>query len=252
MTHRPRSDGKRYSEPFLTLLVLILVPMSALFSQTEPEAPRPPEIPRNGYQISFFSGVSYNVFSGQYDGGCPCEFVAEETSGNVPYGFALNIPLFFDAALYLRGGVQNTSTTFFMGRNDSLRSGTGTGNIGDELQLDYNLVHFDILLRLIGRQDGERVFVGPSFGFVRKKHVRLTETEYPTGAQYNLDDGDIEGGKSMRMSIIIGVEYAFVPLKNMYIIPSLQVDYTPQRISDVQLIRPTFYKFLVSVAYQIF
>ncbi len=227
--------------------------VSSLTAQTEPESPAlPPEKPVNGFQISVYSGVALNVFSGGYFAPGNRNFIAEESSFNTPVGAWMNIPVFDDIAIYLRAGWQGTQTVFFAGRQDSLRTAAGYGEIGDELTLRYGLFHLDVLLRLIGRQDGERVFVGPSFGWARSRNVRVTETEYGPGKTYLIEEGEFAGATEMRTSIVIGAEYAFIPIKNLYIIPSLQVDYSPQKISSEHPLKMIMYKFLLSVSWQLF
>jgi hypothetical protein len=154
--------------------------------------------------------------------------------------------------LYIRAGWTPTQTSFFAGKYDSLRSAPAFGEIGDEFAFTYSMAQLDVLFRLIGKMDGERIIIGPSFGFVRKKHVRVVETEYLTGAQYLIEDGDIAGALATRVSVIIGAEYAWTPVKNLYLIPSLQVDYCPSAISTEQPMKSMMYKFLVSVAWQVF
>lgn len=211
-----------------------------------------PYVLRNGWQLSGYIGASYNVFHGGYAADCPCEFLANSTSGSFPYGLSLNVPLNEEMALYVRAGMQTTSTLFTVGRVDSLRSQPVIGDLVDELTVDYSLFSIDILLRLIGKLDGERIFVGPSFGFVRKKTAKITETELQTGYRYTIENEDIEGARTLRTSIVIGAEYAFIPMRNLFIIPSVQVDYSPQKITDLQPLRPVFYKFVLNVAYQLF
>ncbi|MDT8325354.1 MAG: hypothetical protein RRA94_14670 [Bacteroidota bacterium] len=126
------------------------------------------------------------------------------------------------------------------------------------MTIDYDLLQFDFLLRLFGHIDGERVYLGPSFGFVREKHVRITDTELASGAVRLIEDGPLDIEHDLRVSFVIGAEYAFVPLRNLYVIPSLEVDYAFDKLvreragtPNFQL-RPTFYKFYVTVAYQMF
>lgn len=222
-------------------------------AQTEPEAPRAPEKLMNGWQLSGWVGGSYNVFSGgYYDDESNISFIADETSTSMPFGVSLNVPVFEDASLYLRAGWHRTETSFFTGRYDSLRSRTGQGEIGDELTVYYSMLTFDVLIRLIGRQDGERVYFGPSFGIVDTRRARVVETEYPTGAKYLFSDRDIESAHGVRRSFVIGAEYAFVPHKAIYIIPAIEIDYALQKLSTVQPLKPTFYKFLLSIAIQPF
>ena len=239
------------------VLVGLLTLPGRLLAQTEPESPRYQEPLRNGFQLSFYSGVSMNVFSGGYftfcpKGSCPIDFYAEDNSWSYPFGVAMNIPVFSDAALYLRAGWNSTKTTIGSGRIDSLYTQQTVGEILDELTLYYTLFQVDVLVRLIGRQDGERVFLGPSFGFPIHKRAYVTETELSTGHQFLIEDTDVEGAQKVRTSLILGVEYAFVPTNNLYIIPSFQIDYSAQKISETQPIRPLFYKFLVNISYQLF
>ena len=236
----------------VALALLLCLPV-LVRAQTEPESPEQPKPPPvNGFQFSVFAGAALNVFSGGYFAPGERNFLAEESSFNTPVGVSINIPVFADAALYLRAGWHPTQTVFFSGRKDSLKSIPAFGEIGDELTLRYALFHVDVLLRLIGRQDGERVFVGPSFNFVRSKRVRVTETEYASGVSYLIEEGELVGGESLRTSLVLGAEYAFVPLPDLYIIPSLQVDYSPQKLSTEHPIKAVFYKFLLTVAYQPF
>jgi hypothetical protein len=249
---RARSHASRAAALVRLLLPALLLP-AGLAAQNEPEAPQEPVKLHNGFQISVYTGASYNTFSGGYSGNCPCDFVASEHSFNLPFGVALNIPVFEDASLYLRAGWQGTSTSFFTGRVDSLRSQSGGyGDIGSELRLDYTLFQVDILARLIGRQNGERVFFGLGLGAVREKHVHITDAEYATGAVYTVTDSLLAGARTLRTSFVIGAEYAFVPLADVYVIPSLQIDYGLENISEVQPLRPNFFKFLVTIAFQPF
>jgi len=243
---------RRVSTAGFIIAIYVVVLSASVNALTEPEAPRSEEPLSNGFQLGFYSGISYNIFGGAYDGQCPCIFLGDGSSTSIPYGFDLNIPVFSDAALYLRAGWQNTSTGFFVGRTDSLRSIQAVGEIGDGMTLFYDLAHFDVLVRLIGKQDGERVFLGPSFGWVQQKRIRIIESEYETGKRFLLQDKDIADPINLRYSFVLGAEYAFVPFRELYIIPSLQVDYSLQKISTLQPLKPNFYKFLVSVAYQPF
>jgi hypothetical protein len=232
--------------------LFVLLFASSAFAQTEPETPEEKEPLHNGFQISFYTGMTLNSYTGGYFGPCPCDFWNNAVSFSFPAGGALNIPLFEDAALLLRAGWHASETGFFSGRVDSLHSGPGTGDIGSDLTLEYSLVNVDLLLRLIGRMDGERVYVGPSFGLVQRKHVHLVDTEYDTGKQFPITDGNIEGGRNVRVSVVIGVEYAFTPLRNLFLIPAFEIDYSPNKISDIQPLRPTFYKLLLTIGYQVF
>jgi hypothetical protein len=242
---------------FLTACLVIAAAPSRLLGQTEPESPKAVEPLQNGLQISFFTGASLNVFSGGYftqcpRGTCPIDFYAEDYSVSAPFGFGLNIPVFSDAALYLRAGWNSTHVTISSGRVDSLYTQETVGELLDELTLYYTLFQVDVLVRLIGRQDGERIFLGPSFGFPIRKHAYVAETELSTGKKFLLEDRDVEGASSMRTSFVLGVEYAFVPVKNLYVIPSFQIDYSAQKISELQPIRPLYYKLLLSISYQLF
>ncbi|MBN1448417.1 MAG: hypothetical protein JXA28_10845 [Bacteroidetes bacterium] len=227
-------------------------------AQTEPEAPRIPEKLYNGYQFSLFGGMNLLYVNGEYNGECPCEFLGDETSFNTFYGVSVNIPIFADASIYLRAGRNRTSTEWFTGRSDSLRSTAGIGLVGSTMTLDYDLMHVDLLLRLFGHIDGERVYLGPSFGFVREKKVRIYDSELATGRNYLIEDGDLQVDHDLRVSFVIGAEYAFIPLKNLYVIPAIEVDYAFSKILQDRStrpnfsLRPTFYRFYVTVAYQLF
>jgi hypothetical protein len=245
----------RIPVPFGIAAVLLLAAAAwqpAALAQTEPEVPEENAPLRNGFQISLFGGVSLNSYTGAYFGDCPCDYWENERSWSVPYGVALHVPLFEDAALYLRGSLHRTSTDFFVGRYDSLRSAQTVGSIGDDMTIHYSLATIDVLLRLIGHLDGERVYIGPSFGIVQQKRVHIVETEYATGTRWLLTNRDIEGARDLRVSIVIGAEYAFMPLRNLSIIPAIEIDYAPKKISDWQPLRVTFYRALIGVSYQVF
>ncbi len=238
-------------------LLLCMLTARAL-AQTEPEAPREPEKLTNGYQISFYAGGSMLYTNGYYNGLCPCEFLFDATSTNVVFGGSLNIPVFQDMSLYLRAGLNSTSTAWFTARTDSLLSTPATGYVGSDLTFDYDLLNLDVLIRLIGRMDGERVYIGPSFGVVRKKNVRIVDTEISSGLATVVEDAPLDVEHDLRVSLIIGAEYAFTPMRNLYVIPALEVDYPFGKILQERTerpnfsMRPTFYKLLLTISYQLF
>ncbi len=227
-------------------------------AQTEPEAPREAEQLYNGWQFALFGGLNLAYMNGEYYGGCPCDFLGDQSSFNSFYGASLNIPLFEDASIYLRLGRNKTSTDWSSGRNDTMWTAPELGIAVSDMTIDYDLLHFDFLLRLFGHIDGERVYLGPSFGFVREKHVRITDTELESGAMRVIEDGPLDVEHDLRVSFVIGAEYAFVPFRNLYVIPAFEVDYAfGKLIQDREgtpnfRMRPTFYKFYVTVAYQMF
>jgi hypothetical protein len=241
----------------LLLLLLLAVGASRVSAQTEPEAPKAPEVLYNGWQISFYGGASMFYTNGNYSGRCDCDFVGDISSLNLMYGGSLNLPVHEDFSLYLRAGRNNASTIWSTARSDSLPSG-GVGYMLSELTFDYDIVHIDFLFRLIGSMDGERVYFGPSFGLVRKKHIRIVDTELSTGITRIADEGPLDVEHDMRVSLVIGAEYAFIPVKNLYVVPALEVDYSFSRILQERSgrpnfsLRPTYYKFLLTVAYQLF
>jgi hypothetical protein len=227
-------------------------------AQTEPEAPREAEKLYNGWQFAFFGGANLAYMNGEYNAGCPCEFLGDQSSFNSFYGVSLNIPLFEDASIYLRLGRNKTSTDWASGRNDTLWTTSDLGVILSDMTINYDLMQFDFLLRLFGHIDGERVYLGPSFGFVKEKHVRVTDTEIGSGAMRVIEDGPLDIEHDLRVSFVIGAEYAFVPLRNLYVIPAFEVDYSFDKLIQDRAgrpnftLRPTFYKFYVTLAYQIF
>lgn len=242
----------------LGAVLFALLATAGARAQTEPEAPVVPEKLYNGFQFSVFGGGNLLYINGEYNGLCPCEFVGDETSFNEFYGASINIPVFDDASIYLRLGRNHTSTDWFTGRIDSLRSIAAAGLVGSDLTFDYDLLHFDLLLRLFGRIDGERVYLGPSFGFVQRKHVRVIDTELRTGKRYLIEDVPLAVDHDLRVSFVIGAEYAFIPFRNVYVIPAFEVDYAFDKILQPRSerpnfsFRPTFYKFYVTLAYQLF
>ncbi len=243
---------------FIVLAAIFCLSTPRLFAQTEPEAPREPEKLYNGYQFAIFGGGNLTYLNGDYFGLCPCEFLGDKTGSNLFYGASINIPIFADASLYLRLSRNKTSTEWSSGRNDSLRSVQRAGTVISDLTFDYDLLSFDVLLRLFGHIDGERVYLGPSFGFVRDKHIRVTDTELSTNKIWLIEDDQLDVEHSLRVSFVIGAEYAFVPLKNLYVIPALEIDYPFGKIANERLERPnfsirgTFYRFYVTFAYQMF
>lgn len=241
---------------YLLLFIILAASSSRVMAQTEPEAPKPPETLYNGWQFSFYGGASMFYTNGEYSGTCNCDFVGDVTSFNAIYGTSVNIPVHQDFSLYLRAGVNNASTNWATARTDSLISTGGTGYVLSDMTLDYHLLNLDVLFRLIGSMDGERVYIGPSFGIVRKKHVRITDTELPSGLPIVVEDGPLDIEHGLRVSMVIGAEYAFVPLKNLYVVPAFEVDYAFGKILQDRaarpnfLLRPTYYKLLVTIAYQ--
>jgi len=207
---------------------------------------------KNGWQISFYTGVSYNDFYEGYDIVNVIDFLADESSWSMPFGGSLNIPVFEDLSLYLRAGGQRMNTNFFNGKIDSLKSLPKTGEIGYSMDFAFDIVHFDLLIRLIGNNEGERVYFGPSFGFVGKKHITLKRTELETGFEETLQDQEMPGADSFFPTFVVGAEYAFVPVKNLYIIPALEVNFGWEKVSEVQRLRATYYRLLVNVSYQVF
>lgn len=229
-----------------------------LSAQTEPEAPRDPVKLYNGYQFAVFGGGNLTYLNGDYFGLCPCDFVGDQTGSNLFYGASINIPIFSDASVYLRLSRNKTSTSWSTARVDSLRSVQEVNFVVSDLTFDYDLLSLDVLLRLFGHIDGERVYLGPSFGFVRDKHVRITDSEMSTGKVWLIEDDQLDVTHSLRMSFVIGAEYAFVPFKNLYVIPALEIDYAFGKIFNERNerpsfnLKPTFYRFYVTLAYQIF
>ena len=256
--NRPGHTAARALRIAFGAALLGLLATAGARAQTEPEAPVVPEKLYNGYQFSVFGGGNLVYINGQYNGLCPCEFVGDVTSFNEFYGASVNIPIFNDASIYLRFGRNHTSTDWFTGRTDSLRSIAATGLVGSDLTFDYDLLHFDLLLRLFGNIDGERVYLGPSFGFVQRKHIRVIDSELATGKRYLIEDAELAVDHDLRVSFVIGAEYAFIPFKNVYVIPAIEVDYAFDKILQPRgerpnfSMRPTFYKFYVTLAYQLF
>lgn len=246
-----RTDFPKY----LLLAILLVTAASRVSAQTEPEAPKPPEKLYNGWQFSMYGGGSLFYTNGDYFGISGGNFVGDVTSFNALYGASVNIPVHQDFALYLRAGVNDASTEWSTARSDSLATG-GVGYVISDMTFDYNLLNVDLLFRLIGSMDGERVYIGPSFGIVRKKNVRIIDTDLTSGISRVTEDAPLDVEHDLRLSMVIGAEYAFVPLKNLYVVPAIEVDYAFGKIIQDRsarpnfVLRPTYYKFLVTVAYQ--
>lgn len=240
------------------VLALLLAP-AILRAQTEPEAPRTPDKLYNGFQISLYGAAAYTHFLGSYSGPENANFTGNASSWGYAYGAWVNIPLFSsDAALYLRAGWRPSTTDWYSSRTDSLHSHPGVGDILSELTIEYNLFRVDALFRLIGRMDGERIYVGPSFGFVQRKHTRIVDIELDGEAETVIEDGELAVDQNVRVSIIIGLEYAFYIAHNLYLIPAVEVDYPFEKMindtapkPDFEL-RPVFYSVQMSLAYHLF
>jgi hypothetical protein len=257
-TASTRTGLRAASEFCLALAVLAILAAPRLAAQKEPEAPREPEKLYNGYQFAVFGGGTLTYLNGDYNGLCPCEFAGDATSTSLFYGASVNIPIFSDAAIYLRLSRNESSTDWFTGRSDSLRSVQKVGLVGSDFTFDYDILSVDILLRLFGHIDGERVYLGPSFGFVRNKNIRITDTELSTGKIWLIEDEQLDVEHDLRLSFVIGAEYAFVPLKNLFVIPAFEIDYSFGKLLNERPERPnfslksTFYRLYVTFAYQIF
>jgi hypothetical protein len=239
-------------------MLFLLLPAGTLLAQTEPEAPRTPEKLYNGFQISLYGAFAYTHLVGNYSGPCACEFVGNASSWGGAWGGWVNIPIFSDAALYLRFGWRPSSTDWFTSRSDSLHSTPGVGDIGTNLTFQYDMMRLDALFRLIGRMDGERIYMGPSFGFVQTAHVRIVDIELATNKTFVMQDEDLPLTSDLRVSIILGVEYAFHVARNLYLIPALEVDYPFEKLIDdtppkpEYELRPVFYSVQLSASYQLF
>ncbi|MAT39027.1 MAG: hypothetical protein CL946_05425 [Ectothiorhodospiraceae bacterium] len=234
-------------------LAVLLIP-AATQAQTEPEAPPSvlePEETANGWQIGFYGGVAHNEFYEGYRILNVINFLTIERSWSAPFGVSLNIPIFNDASIYLRAGVHLSETNFFNGKYDSLSNGE-LGAIGFDMDFTFNLVQFDILLRLIGNNDGERVYFGLGLGFVQDKNITLTRSELQTGMTEVLQDQPMPGADDLFPLFIIGGEYALIPLPNLYVIPALEIQYGFQDISTLQDLKAVYYRALVTVSYQAF
>jgi hypothetical protein len=241
---------------FLILLpAMLLLMQAAAYSQTEPEAPasvlRPGDT-KNGWQISLYGGVSYNEYYEGYDIKNVISFIADETSWNMPLGLGLNIPIFEELSLYVRAGAQNMETNFFNGQIDSIKSTNDLGYIGYDMDFSFDIFHLDILIRLIGENEGERVYFGPSFGYVQKRHITVKRTELETGEAQLLQDQAMPGSDNFFPTFVIGGEYAFIPMKNLYLIPAIEVNFGWEKISNVQRLRTNYYRLLFNISYQIF
>ncbi|MDT8325355.1 MAG: hypothetical protein RRA94_14675 [Bacteroidota bacterium] len=119
-TIESRDHASTRTRRVLLLLAALMLMSAHARAQTEPEAPREAEKLYNGWQFALFGGLNLAYMNGEYYGGCPCDFLGDETSANSVYGVSLNVPLFEDASLYLRLGRNRTSTDWSTGRNDSL------------------------------------------------------------------------------------------------------------------------------------
>ena len=237
------------------LLFLILIACTTeTFAQPKPPASgdrRQKVIPIvNRFQISFFSAASYNIMKGQYDGVCPCSFVQAGSGWSFPVGLSFNIPFTDDASIYLRASVESQSLAFESARKDTLRSIKEYGEMTDDLTIESDLIQFDLLLRLIAEEQGVRLLAGPSFGFSKKSRARILETELKTGVAYTVEDGDLQEERRTRYGFIFGIEYAFIPIKGIYIIPALIFRYGMHSISNAQSLRLLNYTLNISLAYQ--
>lgn len=203
----------------------------------------------NRFQIGVYGGVNLNVYKGIYDGSCPCEFVQSGKGWSIPYGFTVNIPISDESSIYIRTGWYSSSVAFDAARSDSLRSGGGVGAMAEDLTIESDITQLDVLLRLIAEEDGIRLLAGPSFSFVNRTHVELVETEFSSGKKYTIESGELSDARNTRYGFILGIEYAYIPMNHVYVIPALLFNYGVKYISTSQLLRPLTYNFSLSIAY---
>lgn len=205
--------------------------------------------PTNRFQIGIFVNGAYNVLKGAYYGDCPCEFVKSGTGTSVPFGLTVNLPISDDASIYIRAGFNHPVVTFSSARNDTLRGQQTIGPMYEDLTITSSVLTLEVLLRLIAEEEGFRIFAGPSFGFVRNSEVELWETEAESGRRYPVEKGALADARATRYGFILGIEYAYVPLPRIYLIPSFSFDYGIKSISLTQPLRPLIYHFSLSLAY---
>ncbi len=207
----------------------------------------------NRFQLGVYGSLTYDVMKGEYTGPVTCNycsFVKSGTGFSVPVGITMNIPITDESSIYLRAGMLSASVSFQGGRKDTLRSTREVGEMFDDLTLDVQMTTIDIILRLIAQEDGFRILAGPTFGFIKKSNVVLLETETGTGKQYTIEKNELGGPVDTRYGFLLGLEYAFIPISHIYILPALIFDYGLNSISTIHSLRPLYYNFTLSVAYQ--
>lgn len=249
---RLRDNCIRFAAVFAALILVAASPIHA--QGIPPAAPhiykKPPSPFANRFALGVYGSYSHTVFKGAYYGACPCEFLKSGSGAAFPFGLTMNIPITEESALYLRLGKFSADIVYESARYDSLRSEKKLGDMFDDMTLSFSMTYFEVLLRLIAEEDGVRLFAGPSFGFIDKKHVVLIETEAMSGNRYTIENGELLYAKATRYGFVLGLEYAFIPIEKIYILPSFALDYGLNRISEVQPIRPLLYNVSLSIAYQ--
>ena len=120
----------------------------------------------------------------------------------------------------------------------------------DDLSIVYNILNLEVLLRLTAEENGVRVLAGPTFGFVQKKQIELIETEVDSRQSFLIEKGDLTDAVPVRYGFLLGIEYAFIPMKQVFVIPALSLDYAFNKISLQQSVRPVFFNLSVNIAFQ--
>lgn len=239
---------------FLFIGILLLCPMFLVAQGVPPASPSfrkaPPGEITNGFQIGIFGGVTYNLFKGEYGGSCPCDFLKSGTGFNTPFGMTVNIPLINESSLFIRFGISSSVIKFEGARYDSLHSIQALGTMLDNLTIRYNILNLEVLLRLTAQENGIRILAGPTFGFVKKKQVELIETEVDSQQSFLIEKGDVVDAVPVRYGFLLGIEYALIPVKHVFVIPSFSLDYAFNKISLQQSVRPVFFHVSINIAYQ--
>jgi|GEM_PF-3801504 len=239
-------------ERTLFLLVTLLVTSTVAIGQIE--IPRDDigvdstRIDQNGFQVGIYGSLAFIRYIGDWNGPCSCLFNANRGDFRPAYGLSLSFPITRETALFLRFSSTDLGTYFQTEFSDTLL-GEQVGWVG-RLDVEYRAFTVEILLRIIASQEGFRLLVGPSIGFISELNLRVTGESLVGLATREYMNETPEGAGTTRLGFMMGVEYAFRIWDNLYVIPNATLDYGWKRIVKYQTLRPNYYQVAVGVAYQ--
>ncbi len=205
-------------------------------------------IDRNGFQIGIYGALAFIRYIGDWDGPCSCLFNANRGDFRPAYGLSLSFPITRETALFLRFSSTDLGTYFQTEFSDSLQ-GKQVGWVG-RMDVDYRAFTVEILLRIIASQEGFRLLVGPSIGFISEQNFRVTGESLVGLVTREYMNETPEGASNTRLGFMMGVEYAFRVWDKLYVIPNATLDYGWKRIVRYQTLRPNYYQVAIGIAYQ--
>jgi len=205
-------------------------------------------IDRNGFQIGIYGGLAFIRYIGDWDGPCSCLFNANRGDFRTAYGLSLSFPITRETALFLRFSSTDLGTHFRTEFSDTLL-GKQVGWVG-RMDIEYRAFTVEVLLRIIASQEGFRLLVGPSIGFISEQNIRVTGESLVGSATREYMNETPEGAGNTRLGFMMGVEYAFRVWDGLYVIPNATLDYGWKRMVRYQTLRPNYYQVAVGIAYQ--